>query len=129
MSDWRKPSRPGNVPLNRPIPAINEENFNWKLWNTMKVVYDKEGLILIDEIQPEIIRYEILYNLLPIDTNKRINFNTLGIILGYKYHNTNSTSYKDFIKKNKLFLKNSELSNGLNEISLVRYIDYFIKSK
>ena len=36
MSDWKKPSRPSNVPLSKPIPAINEENFNWKLWQTIK---------------------------------------------------------------------------------------------
>ena len=125
MSDWRKPSRPGNVPLNRPMPAINEENFNWKLWNTMKTVYGKEGLILIDEIQSEITRYEIIYNLLPIEMDKRINFNTLGIILGYQYHISDLKNFKKFIRKNKNFLKNNELANGLDEISLIRYINYF----
>ena len=129
MSEWKKPSKPANVPLNRPIPASNEENFNWKLWKTMKAVYEKEGPVLIDEIQPEISRYEILYKLLPIDVNKRINFNLLGIILGYKYNINHNKDYKQFIKKNNKFLKNSELSNGLDEISLVRYIDYFNKSK
>jgi len=129
MSEWKKPSRPMNVPVIRPMPAINEENFNWKLWYTMKTVYEKEGPILIDEIQPEIARYEIIYNLLPIETDKRINLNTLGIILGYKYYIAKIKNYKNFIKKNKKFLKNTELSNGLNAISLVRYIEYFIKSK
>ena len=129
MSEWKKPSRPINVPQIRPIPAINVENFNWKLWNTMKTVYGKEGQVLIDEIQPEIIRYELIYNLLPIEIDKRINFNTLGIILGYKYHSDKIKNYKNFIKKNYKFLKNIELNNGLNNISLIRYIDYFTKSK
>ena len=118
-----------NVPLQRPIPAINEENFNWKLWNILKVVYDKQGLVLIDEIQPIILRYENIYRLLPVDVDKRINFNTLGIVLGYKYYTTNPKNYKKFINENKKFLKNEEQSNGLDEISLIRYIEYFKKSK
>ena len=90
----------------------------------MKIVYDKEGPILIDEIQPEIARYEIIYNKLPIETDKRINFNVLGIILGYKYYIDNKKNYKNFIKKNNKFLQNSELSNGLDYTSLIRYINY-----
>ena len=129
MSEWKKPSKPQNVPLQRPIPAINEENFNWKLWNILKVVYDKQGLILIDEIQPIILRYENIYRLLPVDVDKRINFNTLGTVLGYKYYTTNPKNYKKFINENKKFLKNEEQSGGLDEISLIRYIEYFKKSK
>jgi len=129
MSEWKKPSKPGNVPLQRPIPAINEENFNWKLWNILKVVYNKQGLVLIDEIQPEIVRYENIYRLLPVDVDKRINFNTLGIVLGYKYHTTKSKNYKNFICINKKFFKNEEHSAGLDNISLIRYIEYFKKSK
>ena len=129
MSEWKKPSKPGNVPLNRPMPASNDENFNWKLWQTMKTVYGKEGPVLIDEIQSAIIRYETLYKLLPIEIDKRINFNTLGIILGYKYYLDQNKNYINFIKQNNKFLKNIELSGGLEAIALVRYIDYFIKSK
>jgi hypothetical protein len=129
MSGWKKPSRPGNVPLSQPMPAINEENFNWKLWQTIKKVYDRDGQRDIEELQGVIGIYETMYKLLPADVNKRINFNALGIVLGNKY---NSKKYKDFshfAKAHENFLEDEDISNGLDKTSLIRYIEYFKKSK
>ena len=127
--EWTKlSSHPFTVPNQAPVPGINEENFNWKLWQTLKSVYDVQGQQNISVYQPVIALYNKIYELLPVDVEKRINFNTLGIVLGYKYKQYKK-NYKNFIKKNSYFLDNGELNNGLDNVSLIQYIEYFKKSK
>ena len=64
----------------QPLPASNIENFNWDLWQTIKAM---SWAIDIHEIQKSINEYDTIYRYLPIDENKRINFNPLGCVLGY----------------------------------------------
>ena len=70
-----------------------------------------------------------MYLLLPLDMNKRINFNALGIVLGNKYKMKGLDNFSKFVNEHEKFLKDEEISNGLDKTSLIRYIEYFKKSK
>jgi len=40
MEEFKKPSRPFNVPENKPFYAIDIPNFNWKLWMIITNIND-----------------------------------------------------------------------------------------
>ena len=133
-----------NKPTNVRIPPTSDlENFNLKLWN---IIMEMSGNpIDINDMQPLIGEYGLIYTYLPVDEFKRLNFNPLGCVLGYRLSEFKSITLgkkkpkkgkksaraahaqRRYIKKQLNFLKNVQIntSNGLNEYSLIRYIEYF----
>ena len=129
-------AKPMDVPEKKPLPASNIENFNWDLWQTIQGMSD--GTIFLQDKQSLITEYNEIVKLLPQDKIKRINFNPLGCVLGYrlvqfkkidlKQHKKGSKN--DKIRKLLQYLTNSQInSSNLDRSSLVRYIQYFKQKK
>ena len=143
MEEFKKPSRPFNVPENKPFYAIDIPNFNWKLWMIITNINDMP--IDIREKGPFITTYDNIYALLPSE-EKRIYLNPLGVYLGYMLAGEMPINLKKPTKeKVKKLLKDGQKMSEygmnkikkvkkddkkmseckMNKIALVRYIEYF----